>query len=127
MVYYEMIICCMFGRKLINKTIQDCAEGCICYIKEVPKSLRFYVVKSAKSARLGARAQRGAPIAPGGSLGAKMGFFEKSGLRRKKAHKNGLRRSAAEKKKTKLNTNKNCLTRARAFRSCIRVRRCGHA
>ncbi|KAJ0924479.1 hypothetical protein HanPSC8_Chr05g0228631 [Helianthus annuus] len=34
-----------------------------------------YVVKSAKSARLGARAQRGAPIAPGGSLGAKMGFF----------------------------------------------------
>ncbi|MFS7962482.1 hypothetical protein Hanom_Chr08g00727151 [Helianthus anomalus] len=31
-----------------------------------------YVVKSA---RLGARAQRGAPIAPGGSLGAKMGFF----------------------------------------------------
>ncbi|KAJ0945691.1 hypothetical protein HanPSC8_Chr03g0130991 [Helianthus annuus] len=43
-----------------------------------------YVVKSAKSARLGARAQRGALIAPGGSLGAKMGFFEKSGLRRKK-------------------------------------------
>ncbi|KAM0046239.1 hypothetical protein Hdeb2414_s0009g00313821 [Helianthus debilis subsp. tardiflorus] len=70
-----------------------------------------YVVKSAKSARLGAREQRGAPIAPGGSLGAKMGFFEKkNGLRRKKAHKNGLRRSRKNKKKS------------RSWHSCPQVR-----
>ncbi|KAJ0927167.1 hypothetical protein HanRHA438_Chr04g0179661 [Helianthus annuus] len=33
------------------------------------------MLSKAQKARLGARAQRGAPIAPGGSLGAKMGFF----------------------------------------------------
>ncbi|XP_021984829.2 60S ribosomal protein L17-2-like, partial [Helianthus annuus] len=46
---------------------------------------RDVVVKSAKGARLGARAQQSEPIAPGGSLDAKMGFFCKNSGQAQKA------------------------------------------
>ncbi|KAJ0601357.1 putative translocase [Helianthus annuus] len=46
---------------------------------------RDVVVKSAKGARLGARAQQSESIAPGGNLGAKMGFFCKNGGQAQKA------------------------------------------